>query len=99
MMQLSKVVPEHTYTVKFDWVRRGFMLFGTYRDARLKRDMKIQSKCFWCKKQFLPQDLIAVASRLAKRNVLLCDHCAKEATSNAGGLIKGTGVRPGCPAE
>lgn len=82
-LQLSKVVPKHTHTQAFTWIKRGFSTFGSYAEARKRAGMKVQEKCFWCRRPFVDADSMALAGRTCKTNILLCDDCATKAGANA----------------
>lgn len=73
---LSRVVPAHRKTIKFNWCKRDFMLFGFYRGVREKRRMDVQSDCFWCRTPFKDDDMMALAQPEKGANKLLCQSCA-----------------------
>jgi len=75
MLSLSKVIPEHTMTENFRWVSREFMLFSKYVNVRKKCNLSIDNTCFWCKKKFEDSEMMALAAREKKENVLLCQKC------------------------
>lgn len=79
-MMLSRIVPAHRNTVEFTWIRRDFMLFGTFKAARARMKLKeIYENCFWCKKPFADIDMMALAGRPKGINVILCQDCAATA--------------------
>lgn len=81
---LSKVVPVHRMTVRFEWIKRDFMLHGFYRGVREKRGMKINRSCWWCKEKFVDDQMMALAGIKGTGNKLICHPCADKASTNHG---------------
>jgi hypothetical protein len=77
---LSKVVPAHRKTMKFNWIHREFQLFGNFKAARTRMGLSIYDKCFWCKKPFADADMMALAQPTTGKNRVLCQGCAEKAT-------------------
>ena len=77
MLSLSKVIQEHKVTENFRWVQRKFMEYSFYRDVRKRCKLSIET-CFWCKKKFEDEEMMALAAREKKVNVLLCQKCVDE---------------------
>ena len=75
--KLTKIIPARRVTENFMWVRREWMTFGQYRNARETHKMSVDRRCFWCKKKFEDGDQIALAGR-RRGNKLLCVECAEE---------------------
>lgn len=77
-LSLSKVVPRHVRTEKFRWVKRDFMQFGVFKEARLRtrRSLGAFDKCWWCKKPFEDADMMALAQPEKGANRTLCQPCA-----------------------
>lgn len=84
-MQLSRVVPKHTRTERFHWVRLEFMKFATYREARVRMGMSVQSKCYWCQTTFDYDAMLALAAPEKGRNKLLCPDCGKSLQDSSQG--------------
>ena len=80
-LRLSKTVPAHKVTKNFRWIKRDFMLYKTYREARTRLGMRIKpfDKCMWCKTRFEDEDMMALASVEKSGNKALCQTCAAEA--------------------
>lgn len=78
---LSRIVPAHTRTIRFNWCKADFMLFGFYKGVREKRRMSIQSACFWCRVPFNDEDMMALAQPESGANKLLCQSCAGQITA------------------
>lgn len=76
---LSRVVPKHVRTIRFNWCKRDFMVFGTFKAARLRRRTSLNGfeNCFWCKKQFTDEDMMALAQPEKGANTVLCQCCAE----------------------
>lgn len=77
-MQLSRVVPEHTRTERFRWVKQDFMLFGVFKAARAKKGLKEYTACYWCRAPFADDHMIALACPEKGTNRLLCQDCGKQ---------------------
>lgn len=75
---LSRVVPAHTRTVRFNWCKPDFMLFGFYKGVREKRRMSVQSACFWCRVPFKDDDMMGLAQPESGANKLLCPSCTSK---------------------
>ena len=83
MLELSKIIPEHTETVLFTWIVLDHQeMSPLYRKARrgLKSPM---DSCFWCNHSFIDGEMISLGGRYGKENVVLCRNCAMEARKNA----------------
>lgn len=78
-MKLSRLVPAHTKTECFDWIKSDFMVMSRrYREVRGKCCRPMDA-CFWCKHPFADGDMMALAGRPKASNVMLCQRCAAEA--------------------
>ena len=75
MLSLSKVIPEHIITENFRWVNREFMVYSSYKNIRKKFNLSIDNTCFWCSKKFEDNEMMVLAAREKKSNVLLCQKC------------------------
>lgn len=80
-LTLSKVVPRHTRTETFRWIKRDFMQFGAFKAARQRMGLGINDKCWWCKKPFEDADIMALAQPLKGANRVLCQPCAGTCSS------------------
>lgn len=85
MMQLSRDVPRHTRTERFQWVNLDFMPFGVFKAARSRMKLKEYHQCYWCKKPFAEDDMIALAGPEKGANRLLCQDCGKQLQCSAQG--------------
>lgn len=75
-MSLTKSIPARKETLKFLFMRRDFMGFGVFRAAREKNGLKVQSVCYFCRKPFKDEDMLALGCVEGKGNKLFCDPCA-----------------------
>ncbi|KPK42092.1 MAG: hypothetical protein AMJ65_08200 [Phycisphaerae bacterium SG8_4] len=80
MLQLSKQIPAHRKTEKFRWCKQDFMLYGKFRKARERYRMLCVKQCYWCRRDFQDDDMMALAAPMKGKNRLLCQGCAKEMT-------------------
>lgn len=82
---LSKVIPQHTRTVKFNWCKRDFMLFGAFKTARAGMNLTLSQggRCYWCHRPFHDDDMMALAAPEKGTNRLLCQGCANSLTVNS----------------
>lgn len=76
MMQLSRMVPAHRYTVQFKWCKRDFSLMSPkFREIRAKCASPMDT-CFWCKHSFADGEMMALAQPDKGGNKVLCQSCA-----------------------
>jgi hypothetical protein len=76
---LTKLIPARLKTVVFDWIKKDFCAYSEmFRSARAKSKDKL-NKCFWCSKDFVDGEMIALGSHSSAGNKVLCQHCATEA--------------------
>jgi hypothetical protein len=73
-LTLSKRIPARTKTVKFTWVKRDFMPWSTFSKTR-----QTPNSCWWCHHSFEGDEMLALAGRFRKTNVLICQSCADRA--------------------
>lgn len=77
-MILTKVVPEHTVTLKLSWLDPDFAIMSQkYRNIR-KRAGEKDPSCYWCGHSFADGEMIALAGRSQKTNVTLCQTCVDQ---------------------
>lgn len=73
---LSKVIPQHRKTIKFNWCKKNFTTMSPrFRDIRRKDKDHV---CFWCKHHFVDGEAIALAQPEEGLNKILCQACATE---------------------
>ena len=72
--RLSKRIPARTETVTFTWIKRDFQAWSFFSKVR-----KTPNCCWWCKHPFEGDEMLALAGRSKKLNVLLCQDCARRA--------------------
>lgn len=82
---LSKIVPAHRVSLELTWIKRDWMHFGAFKAARTKMKLDFKQTCYWCKKPFGDADLMALAGRSRKTNVLLCQGCVDKASQSTSG--------------
>jgi len=75
---LSRVVPQHTRSVTITWLSRDWMLFSTFKNARIGMHLKVYERCGWCRKPFADSDMLSLAGRAKGANILLCPACVGE---------------------
>lgn len=73
---LIKKVPAPTVTLKILWMKSDFMKFGTFREIREKVKMKVQSVCYFCRRSFEDDEMLALGCVEGKGNKLFCQSCA-----------------------
>ena len=75
---LSKLIPQHTRSMRFKWCKRDFMLFGDFKAARsrMSRPILQGGRCYWCHGPFHDEDMMALAAPEKGANRLLCQTCA-----------------------
>ena len=85
-LYLSKIIPQRKKTVTFRGVRRNWMMFGTFKNARDRAGMKTQKTCWWCRKKLAETDNMALCSPSIPNtgNKLICDNCATSSQHIAG---------------
>ncbi|HEX2600082.1 MAG TPA: hypothetical protein VHL05_14985 [Terriglobales bacterium] len=82
---LSREVPRRTETVRFNWVQKTFQQFGVFAAARKRMGLREYTHCYWCRRAFVDDDMLALAQPEKGANRLLCQACAEQATSSSGG--------------
>lgn len=78
--RLTKHVPAHNVTVRFDWVKIDWMCFDQrYRDARARMRKPLDS-CYWCRRKFNDGEMMSLVSPPNGKggNKLLCPDCAAD---------------------
>jgi len=84
-MKLSRLVPAHTKTEGFCWIKSDFMVMDQrYREVRGKCRRPMDA-CFWCKHKFADGEMMALAGRPKAVNVILCQRCAAKAEKGSDG--------------
>ncbi len=78
MFKLSRKNPSHTKTIEFNWVKKDFMNFKDFDDARERMGLRRFKKCFWCGHGFLPEDMMAIGEIIGNGNKFLCQECVKD---------------------
>lgn len=75
---LSKVIPRHTRSIRFQWCKKDFMRFGQFKAARsrMSRPILQGGRCYWCHRPFHDDDMMALAAPEKGANKLLCQECA-----------------------
>jgi len=75
-MKLSRRIPAHTHTEKYNWCRKDyFEMSPRFRAIRSKSRNKLD-KCHWCKHHFADGEKMAIAQPVTGRNTVLCPLCA-----------------------
>ena len=83
MCKLSRSIPARTKTVRFRWVKQEFMeICPKYRAIRAKCGSPMDA-CFWCKHKFEDGEMMALAARDNRANVVLCQTCATAAKATS----------------
>lgn len=77
-LALSRIVPAHRITERFNWVQRNFHKFGSFKAARERMNLPVQDGCWWCKTLFADDDMMALAQPEKGTNRLLCQTCVDE---------------------
>ena len=78
-LQLSKTIPARRKTVRFLWIKKDWMQFCKFKEARTNMKSKIiYEKCFWCRKPFTDDAMLNLAAPEKGRNCVLCSSCADE---------------------
>lgn len=80
---LTKAVPARQEKVNFLWIRRDFLLYGEFKQAREKIGMKVQKGCWWCRDSFSDNDMLALACAEKKGNKIICQSCADKAATTS----------------
>lgn len=74
-MKLTKTIPTHIITEEFIACKKNFTIFDeSFRRTR-SRLRNPMDKCYWCKNSFIDGDHLAIAFRISKPNVVLCEKC------------------------
>ena len=72
----ARQIPARQKTVEFTWIAKDFMKWSIFYDARKHNR---PDKCWWCSHPFGGDEMLALAGRSKKVNVLLCQDCAASA--------------------
>jgi hypothetical protein len=73
--ELTKTIPSRKKTIKFDWIKKDFMNFKIFREARERLGLSIPDTCYWCRSKFSDADMMALACVAKKGNKFLCQDC------------------------
>ena len=75
-MSLSKIIPARKETIKAHWCKKDFMkMSDRYKQIR-KGFKNPMTSCFWCKHQFVNDEMMALACIKGKGNKVFCQKCA-----------------------
>jgi hypothetical protein len=83
-VNLTRIVPSHTKTVEFYAITTDFSHYTEgWRLARAKMRDPLD-KCGWCGKPFAEGDVISLGFSHTKKNMVLCQQCAADASAGGG---------------
>ena len=78
-LKLSKIIPSRRETIQFDWVKKDFMNYGKFKEARSRMGLYYWKRCHWCGKDFEEKDIMALGHISGQGNKVFCQSCVKEA--------------------
>ncbi len=74
---LTKTIPSRKETISFNWIIKDFFNYGAFRKARERMGLTVWKQCYWCRKSFSDEDMMALGSIQGKGNKPFCQDCVE----------------------